>query len=518
MASKEKKLSNQEDNSSIQSEFIRRFKANPFIFIGTIVILVIVIIAFVFVPAIVPSAGGLNVDLRFGSYNKTPISYVQNGYFAQMRENIARYRQASINEGNYQIMLYQIWREAFEETVIHTGILDEMKQAGYTPPEEVVDREVAQLPQFLDNGRFSVSKYRELDNTTRMLLWHQVQESLAKERYSADITDLKVPSGETDFISAMASPTRTFDMAVFPLTSYPDTEVAAYGVNNADLFRVTHLSVITVSSGEQEAQKILDSIKDGTATFEDAARTYSLDGYAERGGDMGIKMVYELSTEIPGADERERVIGTAKGEYTPIVKVPAGWAFFRAEETPYPADTGDLSLLEKIRSYMTGFERGRIEDWFILEAQNLITLAGEIGFDEALIQKAVEKRSFGPLPLNYGGDNLYYNGYGLFTALASFSVTELSSADTNENFWQEAFFTPLNTPSNPLVLGNYVVVLYPLEETSEDEEAVDSVKTIYSSYWLSYITTNSLRSYFLQSDKLEDRFYDVFSKYILPSE
>ncbi|MDR2102254.1 MAG: SurA N-terminal domain-containing protein [Treponema sp.] len=517
MASKEKKLSAPEDNS-IRSEFVRRFKANPFIFIGTLVILVIVIIAFVFVPAIVPGVGGLNADLRFGSYNKTPITYVQNGYFAQVRENIARYRQSSINDSNYQIMLYQIWREAFEETVIHTGMLDEMKQAGYTPPEEVVDREVAQLPQFLDNGRFSVSKYRELDNTTRILLWRQVQESIAKEHYSADMTDLKISSAETAFIGGMASPKRTFDMAVFPLSSYPDTEVTAYAAANAGLFRVTHLSVITVSSGEGEAQKILDSIKDGTTTFEDAARTYSLDAYAERGGDMGVKMVYELSTEIPGTEEREQVIGTARGEYSPIVKVPSGWAFFRVEETPYPADTADSSLLEKIRTYMTNFERGKIEDWFINEARNLITLSGELGFSEALVQKGIEKRNFGPLPLNYGGDTLYYDGSGLFTALASFSVTELSSADTNENFWQEAFFTPLNTPSNPLVLGNNVVVLYPLEETAEDEEAVDSIKTIYSSYWLSYITSNSLRSYFLQSDKLEDRFYEAFTKYILPVE
>jgi hypothetical protein len=517
MALKEKKLPSQEDNS-IRSEFIRRFKVNPFIFIGTIVILVIVIIAFVFVPAIVPGAGGMSVDLRFGAYNKTPISYVPNGYFAQVRENISRYRQSSINEGNYQIMLYQIWREAFDETVIHTGMLDEIKKAGYTPPAEVVDREVAQLPQFQDNGRFSVSKYRELDNTTRMSLWRQVQENIAKERYNADVLDLKISSEETAFIGAMASPKRTVDMALFPLSSYPDTEVAAYAADNANLFRVTHLSVITVGSGEQETQRILDSVKDGTITFEDAARTYSLDSYAERGGDMGIKMAYELSTEIPEPGDRERVIGTARGEYTSLVKVPSGWAFFRAEESPYPADTGDTALLERVRGYMTNFERGRIEDWLIAEARNLISLSGDIGFNEALSQKALEKRSFGPLPLNYGGDALYYSGLSLFTALASFSVSELSSADTNENFWQAAFFTPLNTPSSPLVLGNYVVVLYPLEEIPEDEAAIDTLKTIYSSYWLSYTTSSRLRSYFLQSNKLEDRFYETFAKYVLPVE
>ncbi|MDR2102548.1 MAG: peptidylprolyl isomerase [Treponema sp.] len=517
MALKEKKQPVREDNS-MQNEFIHRFKTSPLIFIGTIVILVIVIVAFVFVPAIVPSAGGLNVNLRFGAYGKTPINYVPNGYFAQVRESIARYRQNSLDNSNYQFLLYQIWREAFEETVIHVGILEEVKNTGYTPPAEEVDREVAQLPQFQENGRFSVSRYRSLDNTSRMALWRQVQDNIAKERYTADVVNLRIPSSEADFIGSLALPKRSFDMAAFSFSAYPETELIAFAEGNANLFRVTHLSAITVGSSEADAQKILDSIKDGTAAFEDAARTHSLDSYAERGGDMGIKMAFELSTEIPEEEQRERVIQTAKGEYSPIVKVPSGWAFFRAEEASYPADTSDSALLEKIRSYMLNFERGRIEDWLINEAQSFIASTKETDFDSALLQKGLEKRSFGPLALNYGGNNLYYNGYSLFPALASFSVSELSYADTNENFWEEAFFTPLNTPSNPLVLGDSVAVLYPREEIAEDESAVNTIKTMYSSYWLSYISNRRLRSYFLDSDKLEDQFYDAFSKYVAPSE
>ncbi|MDR3138853.1 MAG: peptidylprolyl isomerase [Treponema sp.] len=517
MALKEKKQPVREDNS-IRNEFIHRFKTSPFIFIGTIVILVIVIVAFVFVPAIVPSAGGLNVNLRFGAYDKTPINYVPNGYFAQVRENIARYRQNSVDNNNYQYLLYQIWREAFEETVIHTGILGEVKKAGYTPPAETVDREVAQLPEFFEDGRFSISRYRSLDNTTRMALWRQVQDSIVKERYTNDITNLRISSLEKDFIGSLALPKRSFDMAAFSFSDYPETEVTAFAEGNASLFRVTHFSVITIGSSEADAQKILDSIKDGTTTFEDAAHTHSLDSYAERGGDMGIKMAFELSTEIPEAEQREGVIQTAKGAYSPIVKVPLGWAFFRAEEASYPADTADSALLEKIRGYMLNFERGRIEDWLINEAQGLIALIKETDFDSALLEKQREKRSFGPLALNYGGNNLYYNGYSLFTALASFSVSELSYADTNENFWQEAFFTPLNAPSNPLVLGDSVAVLYPKEEITEDESAVDTIKTMYSSYWLSYISNRRLRSYFLENDKLEDQFYEAFSKYVLPVE
>jgi hypothetical protein len=147
----------------------------------------------------------------------------------------------------------------------------------------------------------------------------------------------------------MAGPVRTFDMAAFPLSSYPDTEVAAYTAANPQLFKVTHLSKITISSSEREAQQILGSVKDGTLTFEEAAQNHSQDYYADRGGDMGVKMVYELVSEAPDAQDRDAIAALAAGEFSSIVKVPAGWAFFRAEAAPYPADTSDSSLRDKIR-------------------------------------------------------------------------------------------------------------------------------------------------------------------------
>ncbi|MDR3342929.1 MAG: SurA N-terminal domain-containing protein [Treponema sp.] len=508
MAFKAKKQVTQEDTSA-GAEFIRRFKANPFIFIGTIVILIIVIVAFVLVPAIVPAAGGPSVDLSFGSYNKVPLTYVPGNYFAQVRENIARYQQPSVDDRNYFSVNYQIWREAFEETVVHTAILQEMNHAGYTAPVDVVDREVAQLPQFQENGRFSTARYRQLDNTTRMSLWRQVQDSIAIDRYNADMTNLRISSKEGPFIKAMASPERTFDMAAFPLSDYPDTEVIAYTLSNPGLFQVTHLSKIAINSSEREARQILATVQEGTQTFEDAARTHSQDGYAEKGGDMGIKLAYELSTEVPDATERESVIGLAKGAYSPIVKVPSGWAFFRAEDAPHPADTGDAALVAKIRVYITEFERGRMEDFFVNQADALIGLINASGFDAALAQQGLSKRHFGPLPLNYGR-------VALFTSLASFSVSELTDAVSNENFWQTAFSTPLNTPSKPLVIGNNVVVLYPLEETPADETNAGYIETAYSSYWLSYILDQNVHSYFLTNEKLEDRFFDAFFKYIQP--
>jgi hypothetical protein len=510
MANKMKKQPVQEDVSS-KEEIVRRFKANPAIFIGTVVILVIVVIAFVFVPAIVPGAGGgWREDLDFGTYDKIPINYVPGNYFADAREDLARIRQNSVNDSNYQLIDFQIWRTAFERTVEHIGILQEMKAAGYVAPEELVDEEVAALPMFQENGRFSAARYRQLDNASRMNIWKQVQESIIKERYYSDMADLLRSSREEEFVINMGSFRRTFDGAAFSVSSYPDAEVVAYAEQNPGNFRSTHLSRVTINSSEREARQVLNSVKEGVLTFEEAAKTQSQDSYAERGGDMGVRLVYELSTEISDAQQREGLIALAKGELSDILQIGSGWAFFRAEDNSYPADPADPATLEKIRSYVMNFERGRVDTWFIGQAEDLVNNTAANGFDEAVYSKGLTKFSFGPVAVNYGD-------LGFFPGLSSFSIPELndSYASTNLNFWQIAFSTPLNTPSKPLVLGNVVIVLYPKEESPAGEGEAEKIRAGFS-YYLSVNSAQELRSFFTGNEKLEDRFWMTYQRYFMP--
>jgi hypothetical protein len=517
MDSRKKKQGFSRDTSS-ESEFVRRFKTKPFIFIGTIIVLVIVIVAFVLVPAIVPEAARGAGDLNFGTYNKIPINYVPGNYFARVQRSLAQNMQNSMNENNSFLITYQIWREAFEETVARTAILDEVKLAGYKVPAEIVDRRVAQLPEFQENGRFSPVKYREFDNSARMSLWREMQSAIALEKYISDVTGIRVSSKEAEFIAAMASPQRRFDMVAFPLASYPDSEVTAYFNENPGLFRVTHLSKITVVSSEAETQRILDSIRNGETSFEDAAKTYSQDSYADRGGDLGLKMVYELVTEVPNAEDREALAALAEGDYSPIYRLETGWAFFRCEAASYPADTGDSANLEKVRSYLMSNERGRVEDWVFEQAENFAGLARDNDFDTAVLMQGLEKKSFGPLAINYGERHTgsgYFggsssDGVDLFTALSSFSIDELYIAGSSENFWRTAFFTPVASPANPIVVGNNVLVLYPVEELPPDTESAESIKNMYTAYWVSYNMEQSLKPFFLRSKKLQDRFMDTF--------
>jgi len=505
MAFKEKKAAHEKSDSDL----IRRFKTSPFIFIGTFIVLVIVIVAFVLVPAIVPNAGSSrNVDLTFGYYDKVPISYVPGNYFAQYYEMVARYRQNTMNSDNYSFANYEIWREAFMGAAVHTAILQEMKKSGYTAPEKIVDRDVARLPQFQENGRFSTTLYRQMDDNQRLALWRQVQEDIVRGHYHADVTGLLKPAAEAEFISKMAAAQRNFDMTVFSVDAYPEAEYDAYIREHSDLFRSVHLSVITVNSNEREARKILDSIKNGETTFEDAAKAYSKDGYAERGGDMGTRMVYELNIDIPEETDREKVIALARNEYSDVVNTGSGWAFFRAEDVVQEADASDEAALEKVRSYVRNFERGRMEDWAIAQADKFIALVNEAGFESAVAQQGIEKRSFGPVPLNYGNVDL-------FTTLASQSVPELSASASNENFWKAAFSTPVKTPSRPVVQGSNVLVLFPKEETAAEESALENITSSFSSYWLSYVAEQGLQQHFMNSPKMKDNFADIYRRYFM---
>jgi hypothetical protein len=491
------------DEESAKSEIIRRFKANPAVFIGTVVILIIVVVAFVFVPAIVPSAGGLGADLTFAYYDKVPITYRPGNYFAQMYDSYSEMMRGSYNEEDAYFVNFQVWQSAYNAAVIHTAILQEMKQTGYEPPKELVDREIAL--QYL-------ARYRQENDAGKMALWRNVKDTITTEKYLQDQYELLKPAGEEEFVVSMAALQRRFEGTAFNLQSYPETEVTAFAAQNSALFRSIHLSRITITSGEREAGQVLASVKDGSSSFEDAARNQSQDTYADRGGDMGVLMVYELATLVRDEGEREEIISLKKGELSGLINEGENWMFFRAEEDPLPADTGDSSQLEKIRSYILLFERGRMDDYFIRRAEEFRTkaaLGGSEGFSDAVEEAGLVKFSLGPLAVNYGNQEFFPR----LENVEGFTEAALSSFAVTDSFWQTAFSTPLGVISEPLVLGDQVLLLLPLEETESEESAVETLKNTFA--WRIQQVTRDISSFFLQSPKLQDQFWQTYSRYFI---
>jgi hypothetical protein len=506
MASKTKKPEQKESGSA---ELVRRFKENPLLFGGTVLILIIVIIAFVLVPAI-PDIGRMDdVDLTFGYYNGAPISYIPDNYFANalaQAELMDRFSGGDSTDDLQRTM--RLWETAFMQTLVHLAVLEEMKTAGYSAPPDEIDKQVASLPDFQEEGRFSAAKYRRMDKSRILTLWNRARDDYTRDQYLKDVNGLLVSSLEKEFIGSLISPKRNFDLAVFPRTDYPDSEIAAFAASTSAPFKLVHLSRITISTSEKEARQLLESIQSGRTSFEDSARNQSQDMYKEQGGDLGIKMAWEIYRDIPDQAEREAVLSLPRGEFSPVVKVPSSdsspnsWAFFRAEEDPRTADFSIAENAEKARSYMRQFEGGRMENWLVVQAEQFISQARESGFAEAAADREMELRRFGPINLNYGN-------VSLFNGSLDSSVPEFNAAVTNENFWKAAFSTPLNSPSVPFTLGESVVVLIPVEELPEDDTD-QGIPDWYAANWMRIAMDRELREAFSSSKKFENNFGTVF--------
>jgi len=494
-----------------ESEMAKRFKSNPFVFIGTFFILVIVVIAFVFVtPAGAVFGGMMDGDLTFGYYDRQPISFAPGNFFANEYEWRLRQWQAWMGGELSPWIEHQIWRESFEAAAVHTAILRTMQRAGYSPPARVVDREMARLPMFQDNGRFSPALYRQLDEARRLAIWRQVSDGITRARFLSDAGGLLTPSAEGEFIGRMASTERSFEMAVFSVDAFPDSEHEVYVRENPDLFRSAHLSMITVRGNEREARRILASVVDGETSFEDAARMYSRDNFADRGGDMGQRMAHELDIDLPNAAVLEAALSLSAGEHSDVMRTLGGWVFFRAEADVQEADTTDPLVMGRVRAYMRSFARGRMEDWAIGQAEEFGRLVNEYGFEEALaMQEDVDRRAFGPVPINFGSVDL-------FDTLGVHDVVELGGSAANEHFWTMAFSTPLNSPSQPVVQGGNVFVLFPTEETEAHDSAVERIASNYNDFWLGNMADQLLHQHIMNSPRLDDRFMETYFRVFMP--
>jgi hypothetical protein len=496
-------------------ELFRRLKSNPPLFIGTVLILVLVIVAFVFMPAVGDAvAGGTGNEYIFGYYGSTPITYVPGNTETYFGKNLAmlsgRYGfspdSAYPQDREAARIVEMVWLETFYRTLTHEAILDEMKNAGYGAPAVQLDREMTKRPEFLENGKFSITRYGEADRGTLFSMRKETEAEYTERQYENVYYGLLVSSGEEKLIGDMSSPERIFRMAVFPRASYPDSEVAAYGASNPAPFVMVHLSKIVIKSNEREVRQLRDSVLEGRTNFEDVARTRSIDAVTkDQGGDMGPGMAYTIYGTIPNEDERAAVLALRSGEYSEIVTDPNGWAFYRAEANPYNADLSQADNLGRVRSYMTSQAGGVMEEWLLDRAEEFISLSGEAGFEQAAAETGRNVKQFGPISLNYGNMQIF-NTIDAEDPVFGWAVP-------NENFWNTAFTIPLNTLSVPFTLGTDVVVLEAVEETIKTDTDKEFVVGLYERFKQQNMDETDLYTAVTGSEKTRDKFYEGFLSY-----
>jgi hypothetical protein len=493
---------------------------NPGIYAGTIVVLVIVVIAFVFVPMGGGSAAAISGNgrsLDFGSYGGKPIVYSQGTYMAlQVRDLNDRLRQQGLTQDNYQLFAYQVYRGAFERTVLRMAAIDAVKQAGGTVTEAWLDKKVAESPAYQENGGFSAQKYHDATLSEKLNVRNQIRDDTLYQSYFSDILGVPPSSKEVAFVKGMAAETRTVEYAALPLSKYPDSEVETWGKAHAGLFRTLGLSRITIAKSEADAVKLLKNIQDKKATFDGAAKASSKDAFAAKGGLEGPKYYYELASELAVKADADKLASLKVGELSPVLKTTANsWVFFKAEAEAVPADFSQGSVVAAVRSYITGNERGVVEDWVLAQAKALSTSGAS--FEAAAKKAGAAVRTAGPFPLNYGdvAVSLYGQSTPLFKKVVSDTDPALAGASTSDKFLTSAFSLAPGAVSEPFVLGDNVIVLKIKEAGVAKDSETGMIEFAYPYFYQSG-ASGEVRDLFIKSPRLKDDFGAIFFKYFQP--
>lgn len=477
--------------------------------VGSILILVLAAISFIFIPAMVQSAG--NEIPPFGYYDKKPIEYKQGSYFT----NLVQMYSDQVGSANVQNAYFDIFNSAFTGSVLHIAFSSAVEKSGYVVPDPQVDR--AMLPYFYDtNGVYSPKIFNDTPDSTKIELRNAMEDNLIFQRYTEDVFGsqteklgtytmygLKSPSAEKNFVSMMDTNKRGFSLASFSLLDYPDTEVAKWGESNKDLFTRYDMNVISVADATT-AETVLGRIKNNELVFEDAVTEYSTNYYSGTDGKLTSAYKHQLQNILTDATSLTALQNLPAGQISEVMQTQNGYAIFKNNAAPTPADMTDADTLTAVRSHMSANEKGIIEDYFLNIAKDFWTAASTSSFAEACTQFNITPVDIPPLALNYGNSPV-------LTSLQA-ADGSMVNAEQNENFLKTIFSMKLNEISSPMVLNDNVVVLqYTQEDNTVSAENTASTFAMYSTYFDQTSVQNSIMS----SDKLENNFLQVFYKYIM---
>jgi peptidyl-prolyl cis-trans isomerase D len=494
---------------------------NPFLFVlacigvgiaavGIAILVVIFVISFLAAPM------NRNVSnyrrLSFGSYDGKSIDYAQDNYFGNMVYYIGQQQkdQKTSDDPNANYFkLYQIWRQAFESTVQRFGILSEAAKSGLTISTKRLNREMLKQSRYLDdNGQFSLKIYKSFSDSEHALDMQNLKESMLIQKYNDIASGSDDSKKIVEYVKAANLNERAFTFVSFPFSSFPDSEIKAFGQKNANLFRSIKLSYIEVDKSKPLAQSLLKAISAGTQKFSEAISAAGDKGYS--GVDGVDRSYWEIKDLFAEEKDAEAVFALAKDSFSPLMKTKEDkWIFFRCQEAAVEPDFSRLELSSKVWSYIQAREKGSIEAYCLKRAEDFAAKA-KTDFAAACKEYGVSAKKLDYFPINYGSFPLILNQASVE------EYSELAGISTNEAFLTAAFSLKKGELSKPQVVTDAVTVLRFDDEKKAEENALSTIDFYYQ-YYMNQYQNEQLNSFFVKSDKLVDKFGENFQKYLAPS-
>ena len=478
-----------------------------------IIILFVIVITFIGGPLLSGSVG--SGKLIFGSFAGVEIEDYPGNYFNRQREVLAGQVASSVESDNLQYQAYQIWRGAFDRTVLHTAILLDAEKSGLHISEQRIDLALTQTGPYMDNGEFSEKRYNDASNSEKFLTRKLYNEELVHEQYINDVlSGLRISSKEADFIKSIAENEKSFNYIAYPFNTYPKEEITIFGSENQDLFRTINLSRITIKSGKTDAENIKEQLTEDGTLFADLAISHSKDTYAFNGGEMGLTAFHTLKADFSDEDELNNIFNMKKDQISSVIETDFGWVIYKCNEESLNPDFTDDTVITDIRSYINRYEKGKIEDFFTQKGTDFAVAAVTTNFTDASSDLDLVLHTTDYFPINYGNIDLstQYGSYPFFKAIKTLDgSTILDSASNDEYFLKKIFSLDTDSVSEPLILSEHVIVVQLLDERPTSEEDLSLIDLIYPSA-VSQYHESALANLILSSDQLEDNFYEVFSQ------
>jgi len=484
----------------------KKHQSHPLVYVFSVIILIIVVVTFVALPF--RPGNFAPGSLVFGSYNGEDIRFVGNpeNYFARQRDLLNQQIESQQANANPELVTYQVWRGAFERTVVHTAILQDAHRSGLIVTGHKVDQALAQYGPYIVNGKFSVEAYDRTSPSDREATRELYGEDLVQQQYYDDILyGQKVSTKAVDFIKGMTSPEREFRYVVFSFAQYPANLVVQYGQQHASLFRTINLSRITIKSSESDANAIYQKLEENPNLFEEIAKNQSKDSYADKGGEMGWVDFNDLKPDFQNVTDLDKLFAMKGGQISPVIKTSFGWVIYRVNQPVRQPDLTDPNTIKTVRAYMEQFERGQIEDYLSNLGNKFRDAATKVGFDAASVTEGLSVHQTNYFPINYG------NAFFLPQMKALDNNTALASGAYKQDFLQEIFSLKVRAVSKPIILDTNVVVLQPLDERNAPDGETSAIGGYYP-YILQQFTQTDLVDQILQSPKFVDNFQQVFFK------
>lgn len=445
--------------------------------IGSVVILIICIVAFV-LPGTMGSGAQGNMDgIVFGKYDQKKINYTGAGIsdFDQALTNFYNMIQSQAGQIGPEDQIY-LFNYAFNSTVMKYAHQSYVEKAGYQAPKDSITRTIKSY--FSDSeGNFNAEYFNSIPEDQIEELVKSVSDDLTEGRFYRDTfgSDLEVlgenelfgvkhTDKEIAFLKDFSKEKRGFRMAAFNKMDYPTEEKVSFGKKNAAKFNKYEMSVITVED-ESLAKTVLTRLNNSEITFEDAITEYSDKNYSDSDGNLTNAFQYQIEKLLSNPEDLSKIIDLAVDATSSIVKTNTGYSIFKMKAAKIEPDFESDEIISRVSSYINTYETSIIEDYFVTKAKDFSSIASNIDFETACEKANIENIIIPPFPLNYGS-------ISIAQSLDS-SLTGLAGANEDENFLKTAFSLNMNEISEPIILNDHVIILqyYTNEDGREDKDS-----------------------------------------------